>query len=120
MRSRARRGRSRTTRSGARRTDRAGADLVEAGAAVHRPVVPRCERNNRLTAAASADRGVELTRAADGPSSLCDRSARRAPLRIIQQAFAREEGLLAAREDEFTRAVTAGEGPILEHACLFL
>jgi hypothetical protein len=63
---------------------------------------------------------MELARGTNGPGALGDGPTGRASLGVVEQALAREEGLLAAREDELTRAVAAGEGAVLEHACLFL
>src|SRR3954471_23779021 len=91
-----------------------GANLVEARAAVDRPVISWRERDHRLAAAAAADRGVELARAADGPGALRDGPTRRAALGVVEQSLAGEEALLTAGEGELTRAVAAGEGPVLE------
>jgi hypothetical protein len=63
----------------------------------------------------AADGGVELPGPADGAGALCDRPTRWAPLRVVQETLAGEEGLFPTREHELTRAVAAGEGPILEH-----
>ena len=52
-------------RSGRRGSGGRRPDLVEARAAVHGPVVPRRERNDRLATARAADRGVELARSVD-------------------------------------------------------
>jgi hypothetical protein len=95
---------------------RSGPDLVEARAAVNRSVVARSERDHRLPSAAAADGGVELTRSSVGPRSLGDGSARWATLGVVQQSFACEEGLFAAREGEFLRAVPATEASVLVHA----
>ena len=94
--------------------------LVEARAAIHRPVVPRGKRNDGLPPAGAADRGMELTWSFSGSSALGCRPARRASLRVVQQALARIERLLARGEGEFLPAVTAGQGPILVHPRRFL
>jgi hypothetical protein len=112
--------------SGQRRSDpcadglRSRPNLVETGAAVDGPVVARSKRDHRLAATATADRGVELARGTDSPGALGDSPTGRASLGVVEQPLAGEEGLLTAREDELTRAVAAGEGAVLEHACLFL
>src|SRR5436190_11165179 len=98
-----------------RRLDRPRADLVEAGAAVHRPIIPWRERHHSLTTTAAADRRVELAGTADGPGPLRHSPARWAPLGVVQEPFAREEGLFATRKHKLTCAVAAGEGSILEH-----
>src|SRR6185503_11207098 len=68
-------------------------------------MVPFAPRNDhRLASAAAADRRVELPRSTDGSGPLRDRSARRAPLRVVEQAFAREKCLLAGGEGELLRA----------------
>lgn len=93
------------------------ADLVEARAAVDRPVVPWCERHGRLATALAADRGVVLARTAGGPGSFRDGATRRTSLRIVQQPLAREEGLLTPRKDELLAAIATAQNAVLEHPC---
>lgn len=100
---------------GGLRSDRAGADLVEAGAAVHRAVAARCERHDRLLAAGPADRGVELARTVARSRSLRRGTARWAALWIVGQALARVEGLLAGGEGELLSAVATGQCSVLVH-----
>src|SRR5688572_13427383 len=98
-----------------RALQRAGADLVEARAAVHRSVVAWRERDHGLAAAGAADRGVELTGPLVGSGSLGGGSARRAALRVVDQALAGIEGLLASREDEFLGAIATGQRTVFVH-----
>ena len=93
----------------------AGADLVEARAAVHRPIVAWRERDDRLAAARTADRGVELAWALVGSGALRGRSAGRAALRVVDQALAGIEGLLAGREDELLGAIATGQRTVFVH-----
>src|SRR3954453_24171764 len=94
-----------------------GADLVEARAAVDGPVVPGLERHHGLAAATVAHRRVGLARSPGAHVSglLRCRAARRAPLRVVGEALAGEEGLLTGREHERLTAIAAGQRPILEH-----
>ena len=103
-----------------RDVQRAVTHLVEARAAVHRSIVARCERDDRLPPAGSADRGVEFARSIGRSRTLGGRPARRASLRIVQQALAGVEGLLAGREDELLAAVATGQCPVLVHPLRFL
>jgi hypothetical protein len=99
---------------------RACPNLVEAGAAVDRPIVPGSERDHRLATATAADRGVEFARSPDGPSALGDGPTRGTSLGVVEETLAGEEGLLSTREGELTCAIAAREAAVLEHACLFL
>src|SRR4029453_18860349 len=92
-----------------------GPYLVEARAAVHRSVVARRERDHRLASAAAADRRVELPRSTDGTGPLGKRPASRAPLRVVEQALAREKCLLAGGGRELLRTVAAGQRAVLVH-----
>src|SRR5690349_3861163 len=94
------------------------ADLVEAGGAVDRAVVPRLERHHGLAATAVADRRVVLAGAggaARGPRALRGGAARGAALGVVGQPLAAEELLLARREDERVTAVPARQRTVLEH-----
>ena len=86
---------------------RPGPDLVEAGAAVDRAIVPWRERHDGLPPAGSAHRGMELARPLPRSGPLGRSPARRAALRIVGQALARIEGLFAGGEDELLRAIPA-------------
>src|SRR5688500_4174682 len=100
-----------------------GADLVEAVRAVHRPVVAREERHERLSAALGADGGVHLALAPVGPSGadaegavlLGDGAAALAALRLVDEPLAGVELLLAAREDEVHAAVPTADGLVGVH-----
>jgi hypothetical protein len=95
--------------------ERAGADLVEARAAVHRPIVARRERDDRLAAARAADRGMELAWAFVGSGALGRCSTARAALRVVDQALAGIEGLLARREDELLGTIATGQRTVFVH-----
>src|SRR3954453_17220229 len=88
-------------------------DLVEAGAAIDRTVVPRRERYDGLTPAGPADRGVELARAVARAGALGDRPARRAPLGVVGQPLAGKEGLFAGRGAELLGTVATGQAAVL-------
>jgi len=64
--------------------DRPGPHLVEAGAAIHRPIVPGSERHHRLAPATTADRRVKLPRSAGRSGTLRDRPASRTSLWVVQ------------------------------------
>ena len=95
-------------------------NLVEARAAINRPIVPWRKWNDGLPPAGAADGGMEFTWSFCGSSALGCRPARRASLRVVQQALARIEGLLARGEGELLPAVTTGQAPILVHPRRFL
>ena len=59
---------------------------------------------------------MELARSLIVPRALGGRPTRRAPLRIVHQALAGEERLLACGEGELLPAVTTGQTAILVHA----
>src|SRR4030095_11317471 len=86
-------------------------------AAVDGPIRPWGEWNHGLAAAGIADGRVVLPRAAVA-GTLRHGSAAGTPLRHVEQAFLREEPLLAAREDERIAAVAAGQGSVLVHRAL--
>ena len=111
-------GRGASDRDG--RGGRGRPDLVEAGAAVDRPVVARSKRDHGLATTAAADGGMELARSADGSGALGDSPTGRTSLGVVEQPLAREERLLTAGEDELACAIAANEATVLEHACLFL
>src|SRR5262245_9201307 len=92
-----------------------GSDLVEARAAVHRPIVARRERHHRLPAAHPADRGVVFARASRRLGPLVGGATAVAPLRIVLEAFAGEERLLTRRKDERFAAITTGERTVRLH-----
>ena len=94
---------------------RPGPDLVEAGAAVDGPVVPWREGHDRLAPTRPANRGMELPWSLVGSGSLGNGPAGWASLRVIDQPFRVEEGLLAGREDELLAAITAGQTTVLVH-----
>ena len=58
--------------------------------------------------------------AADGSGALGDSPTGRTSLGVVEQALAREEGLLPAGESELACAVAANEATVLEHPCPFL
>ncbi len=97
------------------RLQRACPDLVEAGAAIHRPIVPRRERHHGLTSTRAADRRVELAWSFVVARPLRCGAARRTALRVVDQALAGIEGLLASGEDELLAAVATGQCSILVH-----
>src|SRR5687768_9594892 len=97
------------------RLEGAGPDLVEARAAVHRPVITRRERHDRLPAARTADRCVELARPFVRSGALRRRSAGGAALGVVDQALAGIEGLLAGREDELLGAISTGQRTVFVH-----
>ena len=105
----------RTASDVGRRLQGPGSDLVEARAAVDRSVIAWGEWHHRLAAATAADRRVEFARSSGRSGPLGDRTARRAPLRIVEQALAGEECLLAAGEDELLRAIATGQRSVLVH-----
>ena len=94
--------------------------LVEARAAVHGPIIPWSKRNDGLTPAGAADCGMEFTWSLSGSSALGCRPARRASLRVVQQALARIKGLFAGGEGELLPAVATGQTSILVHPRRFL
>jgi len=98
------------------RPQRSSPDLVEARAAVDRPIVPWSERHDSLTPAGSADRRMEFARSLIVPRALRGGPTRRAPLRIVHQALAGKERLLACGEGELLSTVTTGQSAILVHA----
>jgi len=118
---RARRGRREAGRGeGARGSSRGGAarcrsHLVEAGAAVDRPVGPRVERDDGLPATHAADRGVVLARATRSPGLAGSGPTARAALGDVLEALPGEEGLFARREDELLSAVAADERSVFVH-----
>lgn len=83
--------------------------------AVHRLVRPRRERYLRCYAALRADcvEHHSLARAA-AAIPLASPAALGAPGRLVLEALLRIELLFAARENEFSAAVTAGQRPILK------
>ena len=98
-----------------RALERAGSDLVEARAAIHRPIVAWRERDDRLAAARAADRGVELAWAFVGSGALGRCSTARAALWVVDQALAGIEGLLAGREDELLGTIATGQRTVFVH-----
>ena len=100
---------------GGRRGQGPGSDLVEARAAIDGSIVPRREWHDGLTPAGPAHRGMKLSWALGGASALGDRSAGRTPLGVVGQPLAREEGLLAGREDELLGAIATGQSTVLVH-----
>src|SRR5687768_2290556 len=97
------------------RLEGAGPDLVEARAAVHRPIVARREWHYRLPAARAADRGVELARPFVRSGALGRCSAGGAALGVVDQALAGIERLLARREDELLGAISTGQRTVFVH-----
>ena len=93
----------------------AGPDLVEARAAVHGSIVPWCEWDDRLAAARAADRGMELAWAFVGSGTFGRRSTARAALRVVDQALAGIESLLAGREDELLGTIATGQRTVFVH-----
>ncbi len=92
-----------------------GSDLVETGAAVDGSIVPRREWHDGLPPTGPADRGMKLAWALTGAGTLGHGSTGWAALRVVGQAFRREEGLLAGREDELLATITAGQTTVLVH-----
>ena len=90
-------------------------NFIETGAAVHRTITSRRERDHRLLPAFRAHRGVVLARATDRPVPLRDCATRRAALRIVLQPLARKERLLSRGEHEALAAVATRQSPILVH-----
>src|SRR5919197_5757694 len=100
--------------------------LLEAGAAVHRLVATRLERNACLTAAVAAGRGEELTRATHAPAAAgvrtaahaaggaTRRTAARATTRLVHETARGIELLLSRSPHEFLTAVLAGQSLVRE------
>src|SRR6185437_7404455 len=95
---------------------RLGSHLVEARAAVHRSIVARRERHHRLAPAHAADRGMVFARPARRAGTFGCGPTARAALRIVLQAFAREERLFPRREEELLAAIPAAQSAVLVHA----
>src|SRR5207247_1939040 len=81
------------------------ADLVEARAAIDGPVVARRERDNGLTPAGPANRGVELARAFAGAGSFGNGSARWASLGVVGQPLRGKERLLAVKPPKYRNSL---------------
>ena len=91
------------------------AHLVEARAAVHRPVVARREGHRRLAATLAADGCVVLAWPSGRSRALGGRPAAWTPLWVVLETLAHEEGLLASGEYELLGAIAAGQRPVLVH-----
>jgi hypothetical protein len=100
---------------GGRALQGARADFVEARAAVHRAIVTRRERHDRLAAARAADRGVELAWTFVGSGALGRSSAGRAPLRVVDQTLAGIEGLFTGRKHELLGTIATGQTTVFVH-----
>jgi len=98
-----------------RALERARPNLVEARAAVHRPIIAGRERDDRLAAARAADRGMELAWALVGSGAFGRCSTARAALRVVDQALAGIEGLFAGREDELLGTIATGQRTVFVH-----
>ena len=94
------------------------ADLVEAGAAVDRPIVTGSERNGGLPTALAADGGVVLAGSSGSSGALGHSPAAWAALRIVLETLAHEERLLSGGEEKLLVAVPAGQRPVLVHPVL--
>ena len=90
----------------------AGADLLEAIAAIDGLVATRLEGYPRLTATRRAGGDVHLALGALAHAGFAGRAALRAARRLVGQAFAGIEVLLARREYEVLPAITAPKGQI--------
>src|SRR5436309_5502956 len=89
------------------------AHLVEARAAIHRPIVSWNERYASRTPALGADRLVVLARRLVGHQStlaLVNRAAGRAAPGLMHESFGREELLLTDGEQELLTAITTRKG----------
>lgn len=95
-----------------------GADLVEAGAAVDRPIVAWSEWHSGLPTALAADGGVVLARSSCHSGALGHSPTAWAALRIVLETLAHEEGLLSGGEEKLLVAVPAGQRPVLVHPVL--
>jgi hypothetical protein len=93
--------------------------LIEAGAAVHRPVIPRNEGHGRLNPTLCADDGVHLTGIAPGSLSSAGSSAGGAALWLVHQPLLCEELLLANGKHELLRAIATLQG-LVRKAHVFL
>src|SRR5881409_348781 len=88
---------------------RCGAYLVEARAAVHRPVVTGRERHRRLAPTLAADGGVVFAWPSGRSGALGGRPAARTPLWVVLETLAHEKCLLASGENELLGAIAAGQ-----------
>ncbi len=75
-------------------------NLVEAGAAVNRPILPRAEGNDCRSATFRADDLKHLAVGSAGSLLATRRTTIRATLRFVQETFQGVKLLLASREDE--------------------
>ena len=109
----ARRGVSRRASSCARRAQGSAGDgrpfLLEATAAVDRPVEPGYERHGCIAAAARARDGGHLAAAARRALAAPVDSAGRAALRLVEQAFFKVEPLFSRRKDETPFAIATSQ-----------
>lgn len=104
-----------------------GTHLVKAARAIDRPVVPWQERDEGLSTALRADRGVHLALTASptvadakGSVLLRNRAAARTTLGLVHQALLGVELLLAGGEDEVHPAVSTVDGLVGVHPTLCL